>query len=197
MSTTATSWLVPVRHPSPDDLELWLEKKAARGEVLTTVDAWSPLRMKFEKGEAGRFRYALERRDAPVPALYFTAREDMGWERVGSLSNIHVWRRAYSAERPAGFIGNDLGRRAALVGIGLTVVAAIALIGAIALGVVAGLADFSAADDFWIPAAVLGAIAVVAGVVALVIGVSRHSAASAEPTTHQPAAHTERELIGS
>lgn len=192
MSTTARSWLVPVRHPSPDDLELWLEKKAAHGEVLTTVDAWSPLRMTFEKRDAGRYRYALERRDQPVPALYFTAREEMGWERVGSLSNIHVWRRAYTGERPAGFIGNDLGRRAALVGIGSSVVAVIALIGALALGLLAGLADFTAAEDFWIPAAALGAIAVVTGVTALVIGASRRSAAVAEPQ-----APTEREMVRS
>ncbi|MGO3325059.1 DUF2812 domain-containing protein [Gordonia sp. (in: high G+C Gram-positive bacteria)] len=192
MSTTATSWLVPVRHPSPDDLELWLEKKAARGEILSTVDAWSPLRMKFEKGDASRYRYALERRDQPVPALYFSAREEMGWERVGNLSNIHVWRRAYTAERPAGFIGNDLGRRAALVGVGLSVVAVIALIGAIALGVIAGLADFAAADDFWIPTAVLGAVAVVAGATALVIGASRRSAAVAESETP-----SDRELVRS
>ncbi|WP_420041401.1 DUF2812 domain-containing protein [Gordonia sp. MP11Mi] len=189
MSTTATSWLVPVRHPSPDDLELWLEEKAARGEVLNRVDAWSPLRMTFNKGEAGRYRYALERRDKPVPSLYFTARQDMGWESVGSLSNIHVWRRAYAGERPAGFIGEDLGRRAALVGIGLSVVATIALVGAVALGVVAGLTDLAEPRDLWIPAAVLGIIAVGTGITAVIVGASRRSATSA--------AAEERELVRS
>ncbi|MCF8608942.1 DUF2812 domain-containing protein [Gordonia sp. HY285] len=192
MSTTATSWLVPVRHPSPDDLELWLEEKAARGEVLNRVNAWSPLRMTFDKGEAGRYRYALERRDKPVPSLYFTARQDMGWESVGSLSNIHVWRRAYTGERPAGFIGEDLGRRAALVGIGLSVVATIALVSTVALGLIAGLTDFASPRDFWIPAAALGVIAVGAGVAALIVGTSRRAATSATSATSE-----EQELVRS
>lgn len=192
MSTTATSWLVPVRHASPDDLELWLEKKAANGEILNRVEPWSPLRMSFDKAEPARYRYALERRDKPVPALYFTAREEMGWESVGSLSNIHVWRRAYAGERPAGFIGEDLGRRAALVGIGLSAIAVIALIAAVALGLVAGLTDIATPRDFWIPAAVFAAIAVGTGITALIVGASRRSA-----TTSATPARTERGLVRS
>lgn len=183
MSTSTTSWLVPVRHPSPDDLELWLEKKAARGEVLNRVDGWSPLRMRFDKDEAVRYRYALERRDNPVPQIYFSAREDMGWERVGSLSNVHVWRRSYAAERPAGFIGEDLGRRAALVAVGLSVVAGIAFVAAIALGLGAALTDFVAPADLWIPAAVLGAIAVCTGIAGLIVGASHRSAAASAGST--------------
>ncbi|GAA4642407.1 DUF2812 domain-containing protein [Gordonia humi] len=177
MSTTVTSWLVPVRHPSPDDLELWLERKAAAGEILNRIDAASPLRMTFDKGEPARYRYALERRDRPIPELYFSAREKAGWDRVGSISNVHVWRRAYAGERPPGFIGEDLGRRAALVGAGLAVIAAIALIAAVALGLVAGLTDFASPHDFWIPAVALGAIGLGAGIASLVLGLSRRSAA--------------------
>ena len=182
MSTTTTSWLVPVRHPSPDDLELWLERKAAQGQLLREFDAFSPMRMRFERTEPSTVRFALERRASPVPTDYYSVREDLGWTHVGRLSDIHVWRRAYTGERPAGFIGTDLGRRAALYSVGFAVVAVVAFILAAALGLAAAFVDVGlAAQDFWIPAAVIGAIGVASGVTALALHRSRRSAATAAP----------------
>ncbi len=175
-ATTTSSWLVPVRHPSPDDLELWLENRAAAGQVLDRVTATSPLRMTFTKSEPRRYRYALERRETPAPGHYFTAREERGWEHVGAIAYIQVWRREYADERPAGFIGADLGRRAALASVGLGVVAALSLLVAVILGAVSTLDG-----DLWIPAVVLGVLGLGAAVVAAALALSHRSAATAEP----------------
>ncbi|WP_132992719.1 DUF2812 domain-containing protein [Gordonia zhaorongruii] len=180
-ATNASAWLVPVRHPSPDDLELYLEGKAAEGQILDVVDATSPVRMRFRRGTPATMRFAVERRDEPIPAHYYRTRTEMGWEHVGSLSAIQVWRREYSGERPEGFIGEDLGRRAVLHSVGLGVVAAVAILGAIITGVLAGVTDFGFTQDLWIATAVFGVIAVVAGGVSLALGLSRRSAVTSTP----------------
>lgn len=172
---SSSSWFVALRHPSPADLELWLEAQAADGRVLTDYSLLSPLRMRFTESAPARVRYAVERRAVPAPVDYFRFREAQGWEHVGQAADFHIWKRPYTGERPAGFIGEDLGRRASALAIGLGVIGVLALAVALALGAVAGLAAFEWTNsvEFWAPAvaaAVVGVLAVTAGVVLAVSG---------------------------
>ena len=103
-----TAWLAPLRHPSPEQFEQYLEDKAAQGEVLTDFGRLHLLRMTFAKAEPQRVRYAFDRRANPAPIDYYRSREDAGWEHVGRSGEVHLWRRGYTGERPEGFIGGEL-----------------------------------------------------------------------------------------
>lgn len=158
MSTT--TWFAPFLRPAPAAFEQWLETKAADGQILTRCTWLSPIRMTFTESAPTRVRYVVERRANPAPIDYFRFREAQGWEHVGNVSDLHVWSRAYSGERPGGFIGDDLARRASLLGVGLSVIAAVTLVAAVAMGATALVVGSSAA--LWVPAIVLGVIGVAA-----------------------------------
>lgn len=175
---TTTAWLVPVRHLSPDSLERYLERQAARGRHLQSSGALSLLRMRFTDGAPTQVRYVLDRRSRPAPSDYYTFRENDGWEHAGGFGDLHVWRMDYSGERPVGFIGDDVYRRANSWTLRLGVLAVISLIGAVVLGVVAGLDPVAGAGprDFWAPAIALGVVGVISAVVAVQLGISRRPA---------------------
>ncbi|MFT4087493.1 MAG: DUF2812 domain-containing protein [Gordonia sp. (in: high G+C Gram-positive bacteria)] len=184
MSTTV--WLAPARHLSPENFELWLERKAAQGQILRDVDRLSPLRLKFDDDEPAQIRYVLDQR-ADAPADYFRFRRQRGWEHTGSIADLHVWRRPYSGERPAGFVGGEsLTRRAHVLGIVLAAVAALTIAGAIALTVAASTVDLGghSSRGFWGPAIALAVVGVLSAAVSLQLRVTRLRAARgvAEPT---------------
>ncbi|EGD54616.1 DUF2812 domain-containing protein [Gordonia neofelifaecis] len=168
---SSSSWFVPFRHPSPTDLELWLEDQAADGRILTGYSRWSPVRMKFTDSAPATVRYAVERRSVPAPIDYFRFREAQGWEHVGNAADFHIWSRPYRGARPTGFIGEDLDRRASLLGIGLGVFAAVAFALAAVLGALAGLVTFESLSPagLWAPAVAAGIVGLIAcsGAVAL------------------------------
>lgn len=158
MSTT--TWFAPFLRPAPAAFEQWLEAKAADGQILTDYTWLSPLRMTFTESAPAKVRYVVERRANPAPVDYFRFREANGWHHVGRASDLHIWSRTYTDERPAGFIGLDLERRASLLGVALAVVAMITLIAAVSLGATSIAVSPSAA--LWVPAIVLGVIGTVA-----------------------------------
>ncbi|GAC57688.1 hypothetical protein GOHSU_23_00340 [Gordonia hirsuta DSM 44140 = NBRC 16056] len=106
---TSTAWLVPLRRPSHESLEHYLEQQAADGRHLAGVDLLSPLRLRFIDAPPAQVRYVVERRAQPAPVDYFSFREDLGWEHVGRVGDRHFWRREYDGERPEGFIANRRG----------------------------------------------------------------------------------------
>lgn len=174
---TATAWLTPLRHPSPEAFENYLAAQAARGRHLQTIDVLSPLRMRFDEGAPEQVRYVLDRRAQPVPTDYFTFREDLGWEHVGSVGEQHVWRQSYTDVPPPRFKGTDVIRRARTASVAAGVVAALALLGAVALGILALVDPVSAASasDFAIPAIVLAVIGVAAAAASRMVSVSRRA----------------------
>ncbi|WP_026918555.1 DUF2812 domain-containing protein [Gordonia shandongensis] len=176
---SSTTWFAPLRHPSPAALEQWLEKQAADGRVLTDFGPASTVRMRFTESAPAQVRYTVERRAMPAPIDYFRFREENGWEHLGHAADVHIWSQHYTDERPAGFIGEDLDRRAGLVSIGLGLVAAFALVVAVALGLVAGLLTFDSASpsDIWAPAVAIGVVGAIAAIAAIAVAVSRRSAA--------------------
>ncbi|MFT3716458.1 MAG: DUF2812 domain-containing protein [Gordonia sp. (in: high G+C Gram-positive bacteria)] len=104
----STAYLVPLRHPSQESFENYLEAKAADGQLLTGFDRLHALRLNFDSDAPQRIRYAFDRRPGAAPIDYYRAREQRGWEHVGSSGDIHLWRREYTGERPEGFIGGEL-----------------------------------------------------------------------------------------
>lgn len=180
---TTTGWLAPTRHLSPDSFELYLERQAARGRHVADIDALSPVRLRFDTGAPATVRYVLDRRAHPAPVDYFAFREERGWEHVGVLGDLHVWRQPYDGARPAGFIGDDVYRRASTLSVALAVVAALTLLGAVALGVVAWTSTVAGATprDFWAPAVALAVVGVVSAVVSAQLSFSHRAAQHAAP----------------
>ncbi|ALG83306.1 DUF2812 domain-containing protein [Gordonia phthalatica] len=172
MSTT--TWFAPFLRPAPVAFEQWLEAKAADGQILTDYTWLSPLRMTFTQSAPAKVRYVVERRANPAPVDYYRFREADGWQHVGHASDLHIWSRAYTDERPAGFIGVDLERRASLLGVGLALVAMVTLIAAVAMAATSIAVSSSAA--LWVPAIVLGVIGTVATFAAAAFAISERQA---------------------
>lgn len=156
-SASTAAWFVPARRTAPSDLEAWLERKAAEGLVVNEIDALSTVRLRLDREEAQQLRYAIDERRDPSPD-YFRARADLGWDHVGDLGAFHLWRRPYTGDRPEGFIGSDLGRRARLTAVALAVVGVLLLALTLALGIASGVAGVAAdlAVQIWAPAVATG-----------------------------------------
>ncbi|MFM9377243.1 DUF2812 domain-containing protein [Gordonia sp. VNK21] len=181
----STSWFPSLRHPSPDDLELWLESNAARGRHLTGVNRLLPVRMKFADSAPTQTRYVLDQRAQPTPSDYFTFRENRGWDLVGSAGDLHVWRRDYTGARPEGFIGGgNLTRRVSAWGTVLGVAALVLLATAVVLGILSGTGSIAEGSprDAWAPAVAFAVVGVIAGIVALQLRISHVVAARAART---------------
>ena len=143
MSTTH-AWFVPYRLPVPADLELWLEGQARHGRVLARVRQWSSIRMALPEGEPATYRYVVDLQ-ARVRPDYLTTYQDFGWEHVGQMSNVVVWRRAYDGARPEAFTDSEsLRARSRRFQISIAAVAVLCAIGAlveVAVGFFADLSD--------------------------------------------------------
>lgn len=164
---TTTAWLAPVRHLAPGSLERYLESQAAHGRHLHDVDVWSPLRLRFDDGEQAQVRYVVDRRANPAPADYYTFREDRGWDHVGAVGPLHVWRMEYTGERPVGFINDEVYRNAHRWSLSLGILAVVTLLGAVLLGIVSAIdpVDGASPRDFWAPAIAFAVVGVIAAVV--------------------------------
>ena len=167
MSTTHT-WLVPYRYPVPADLENWLEQQASRGRVLARVGQTSWLRMTFRQGEPARFRYVVDLQARSRPD-YLSTYTDFGWEHLGQMSSIHIWRKAYDDVRPEAFTDPDsLRARSRRFQTPVAAVAALAAVGAVVQAVVALTARLpdDARSDHLLSAGALAVTAVLLGLVA-------------------------------
>ncbi len=94
-------WFPAMRHFHPEKCELWLEALAAQG-YAPQITPLSFIAMRFEKGPIKKVRYVVDVQ-APAPRDYIPKYQDAGWELVGRMANMYVWRRAYGAERPEAF----------------------------------------------------------------------------------------------
>jgi hypothetical protein len=100
--TTKTAWFAPFVHPTPARLEAWSEREAAEGWQPHELDDMSAIRLRLTKARGARVRYVVDPQQRP-DADYRSTYEDAGWEYVGELSSLHVWRRRYKGERPEAF----------------------------------------------------------------------------------------------
>lgn len=172
MSTAVRAfWFIPFRHVAADDLELWFESMARQGWAPTRLGQWSSLRMRLARGEPATSRYVVDQQTRPRPD-YFSTYRDAGWELVGQMASMYVWRRDYRGSRPEAFTDRysryQRNRRFAL---SAATAAALLLVATL---VVAGAAVFTDTDDgtrlqLWIATGLFGVIAVAITVAAAVI----------------------------
>jgi hypothetical protein len=156
--STKSAWLTPFLHPTPERLEAWFEAQAAQGWQPVDLGDLSAIRLHLSKGKAARMRYVVDPQQDPDDD-YRATYEDAGWEYVGELSSLHVWRRRYKGERPEAFTDrasrSTRDRRLAWV---TGLVGALALLGMtirIAVGVTT---TGAAAEDWPLEAALLALI---------------------------------------
>lgn len=178
---TTTSWLVPIRHAAPADLELWLERQAAAGRVVTEFDRLAPLRLTLEEREPATLRYALEYRAHPAPMDYYRSREEIGWQHAGRSGDLHLWYREYQGARPGGFIGGDeLTHRSNRLSLGLAVFGIAAIVVALILG-------FTGPAGAAITLGVVGAVAVLAAASRELSQLTAQARTRAiDPAAHEP-----------
>jgi hypothetical protein len=99
---TKHEWFVTFRHLDPADLERWFEKQAREGWQPVRVGQWSSIRMTLTKGKRSRYRYAADMQVKPRKD-YRALWEDAGWEFVGRMASLMLWRRRYRGKRPEAF----------------------------------------------------------------------------------------------
>lgn len=94
------------RYVVPADFERWLEKMASAGWHIDRISQWSSLFMVFRRGEPQKYRFVYDLQAAPrkdYRAIY----EQFGWEYLGRMASIYIWRKAYRDRRPEAFSDRD------------------------------------------------------------------------------------------
>jgi hypothetical protein len=99
--------ILPVfRRVVPADLENWLERMAAEGWHINRVRQWSSLMMTFRRGEPKKYRFVCDFQ-ASRRKEYMATYEQFGWEYLGRMASMYVWRMGYDDERPEAFSDRD------------------------------------------------------------------------------------------
>ncbi len=111
MKEKKTMWLSPFIHSNPVEQEEYLEKQALQGWHPVKSSAWNSLGMVFHKTEPKQYRYVIDCQPI-LRREYKQLYQDLGWELVGIMSSIVVWRKEYHTERPESFSDKEsLARR--------------------------------------------------------------------------------------
>ncbi|MCX7773145.1 MAG: DUF2812 domain-containing protein [Clostridia bacterium] len=99
-------WCSAFKTVVPEDYELWLEDMAAQGWHLDKIGQWSSILMTFKKGEPRKLRYVYDIQITPKKD-YMEAYKQFGWEFVGQMASVYIWRMAYENERPEAFTDKE------------------------------------------------------------------------------------------
>lgn len=94
------------RNVVPSEYEKWFEEYAAEGWHPIKINHFSSMVMTFEKNEPKKYKYAIEllgRLKKDRIKIY----KDFGWEYVGRMSSIFVWRSEYENKRPELFTDTE------------------------------------------------------------------------------------------
>jgi len=90
----------------PSDFENWLENMAANGWHIERVRQWSSIIMIFIKGEPKKCRFVYDVH--PIVAKdYISTYEQFGWENLGRMASVNIWRMEYKDDRPEAFTDKD------------------------------------------------------------------------------------------
>lgn len=175
MSTTRAFWLIPFRHVVPADLERWFEQRAAEGLVADRIRQWSSIRMLLTRRAPATYRYVVDVQAAPR-SDYRATYEDLGWEHVGQMASIHVWRRGHTGQRPEAFTDatSATGRNLRFA-VAAGAAAVLFLLVALVLAIVAGVADVTANESvqLWLASGVTGVVGIAVAVATFVIARAR------------------------
>ena len=97
-----TFWLTAFRYVEPAEYEQWFEQLAAKGWHPVRVGQWSSIAMRFSQSEPKKYRYVVDMQPFPKKE-YKRIYEEFGWEFIGQMASMMVWRREYADERPESF----------------------------------------------------------------------------------------------
>jgi hypothetical protein len=90
----------------PSDFENWLEDMAAKGWHIERVRQWSSIIMIFIKGEPKKYRFVYDVH--PIAGKeYISTYEQFGWENLGRMASVNIWRMEYKDDRPEAFTDKD------------------------------------------------------------------------------------------
>jgi len=90
----------------PADLENWLEHMAVEGWHIDRVRQWNSLWMTFKKGEPRKYRFVCDMQFA-ARKDYRATYEQFGWQYLGRMASMYVWRMEYQGQRPEAFTDRD------------------------------------------------------------------------------------------
>lgn len=85
-----------------DNLENWMEEMEMNGWNLIKADftSFSPMRLKFKKGESRKIRYCLDYQSR-IDVNYFEIFKEDGWKLVDNKSGpMFIWSKSYQNEKP-------------------------------------------------------------------------------------------------
>lgn len=102
MKNRKTLFFSAFKSAIPADYEGWFEELAAMGWHPVKVGQWSSIAMRFEKSEPKKYRYVVDAQPNPKKDYKHTY-EEFGWEYVGQMASMHVWREEYTDVRPESF----------------------------------------------------------------------------------------------
>jgi hypothetical protein len=90
----------------PSDFENWLEDMAAKGWHIKRVREWSSIIMIFIKDEPKKYRFVYDVHPI-IGKDYISTYEQFGWENLGRMASVNIWRMEYKDYRPEAFTDKD------------------------------------------------------------------------------------------
>lgn len=90
----------------PEDFENWLEKMASEGWHIERIRQWSSIIMIFRKGEPKKYRFVYDLR-AVASKDYISTYKQFGWQFLGQMASVNIWRMEYIDDRPEAFTDKD------------------------------------------------------------------------------------------
>lgn len=95
-------WFSAYKHFQPAAYEAWFEKLALEGYHPIKVNQFSSFCMKFKKGDSKKYKYVVDLQAFPKKE-YFDTYQNFGWEKVGQMASMFVWRKEYTDVVPEAF----------------------------------------------------------------------------------------------
>ena len=102
MSEIKKVWIPAFRYVFPADFENWMETMEAEGWHVDHVGQWDSLLMTFKRGEPKKYRFVYDIQPI-VRKDYKDTYKQFGWEFVGQMASVYLWRMEYTDKRPDAF----------------------------------------------------------------------------------------------
>lgn len=102
MKNKKTVWLSAFKNVVPADYEKWLEDLALQGWHVDKIGQWSSVYMTFKRGKPKQYRFVYDMQAVPKKDYKMTY-EQFGWEFIGQMASVFIWRKEYTQERPESF----------------------------------------------------------------------------------------------
>jgi len=102
MKHSKAVWFSPFRYAAPADLEQYFEQMEKQGWHIHRLTQWNSLRLKFQRSSPHRYKYVVDLQPFPK-SDYVSTYQSFGWELVGKMASMHVWRMPYTHQKPEAF----------------------------------------------------------------------------------------------